>query len=1038
MKNIKILILFLLLGLIIILFSGCIPTIPSSPSEIIDAENYNKNNDIVLGIPYYSAEGINNGCLCAAGAMIFGYYGFNVSPQELADYGLLMFPETILNDEFGLFTELKRYAISNLNLKAKYGFLSIKKIKKEIDKGVPIIVLQYSKFPRIIENLHYRVIHGYNDTEEKFVASCAQGAYYDLSYSEFLHLNLIENVDKCPSIIIESNNLNVEADVDPKNGTPPHEVHCVGFASEGPIPYTYQWEFGDGNWSEKGMGVEHKNVFHTYLKSGTYKPILHVEDSGGNMGKCTAGVVTVEKKIPFIDGSVFANKQWIVDTDESPGSNLYSDSIENIWLDELGQLHFRMTRDKETKRWKCIEIYSAQQEWGYGKYEFEIEVVSDGRIDENVVIGLFTYDSGAPEEYFREIDYEYSKWGIPEDDNSQFVIQYIPDSIERFDIPLDNYEAKISFDWREEEIIFYYQCGDKEEEIILPKNGESCKPPAPGNERVYMNLWLYNGKPHNEDNMEKVEIIIKDFVFTPCQNNSPEIHNLIANPDGVEIGQNSTVACDASDPDGDTLTYNWTSPDGGTISGSGSTITWTAPSTAGLYPVICTVSDGKGGSDEATVTITVSENILGIYYVAQPADGGDDSNSGSDTSPWASIQHALNTPTDEEFTVVVKAGTYFEGGITFPSDKRIILQSESGAENTIIDGSGIVDPVLIIKNVEEGPIIHSFTISGGNGNYTHFRGGGIHIYHSSPTITDNNISYNSSGVSNNDVEGRGGGIYIDTGSPIITNNIISYNSAFGYGGGIFMYGQGSPIITNNIISYNSAVSSSSAYGQGGGIFVSACSPTIANNTISNNNSNKSGGGISMSWAHSVTITNNTISNNISTYQSGGGISMTGTSPSIIDNIISNNKACKGGGGISIFRSCLPSIGDNTILDNTASIGGGIYGYSKTSLCQPAITNNTISNNKAEGNNINPGVGGGIYLSLTGQYCYPTIIGNTISNNEASDEYGGIYTTSCSPTIGSITIEDEKNIICGNTSPQCYPLNPPGNVICDICSGSCAP
>jgi hypothetical protein len=398
--------------------------------------------------------------------------------------------------------------------------------------------------------------------------------------------------------------LNVEADVDPKSGTPPHEVQCVGFVSGGLIPYTYQWEFGDGSWSEKGIGIEYRDVFHTYLNSDNYTPILHVEDSKGKKGNCIAGVVTVGEKI-----IEFAGKQWMIDADESPGSNQYSLSIENIWLDDLDQLHFKMTRNKDTKKWYCMEIFSEQEgDWGYGKYEFEIEIVSDGKVDENVVIGLFTYDDEASEEYNREIDFEYSKWSIPIISNSQFVIQNGPDSIERFNIPLENYKAKISFDWQKEEIIFYYQCGDKENEIILPKNGEICKPPIPGNERVYVNLWLYNGRPYNKDKMEKVELVIKDFKFTKAANNLPEILSLTASPDSLNVGENSTITCDASDPDvGDILTYNWSAPDGGTISGSGSSVTWTAPGTANLYPVICTVSDGKGGSDEATVNIEVTD-----------------------------------------------------------------------------------------------------------------------------------------------------------------------------------------------------------------------------------------------------------------------------------------------------------------------------------------------------------------------------------------------------------------------------------------------
>ena len=44
MKKSKILILFLVIVLIASLFTGCVPTIPSSPSKITNAENKYKNS----------------------------------------------------------------------------------------------------------------------------------------------------------------------------------------------------------------------------------------------------------------------------------------------------------------------------------------------------------------------------------------------------------------------------------------------------------------------------------------------------------------------------------------------------------------------------------------------------------------------------------------------------------------------------------------------------------------------------------------------------------------------------------------------------------------------------------------------------------------------------------------------------------------------------------------------------------------------------------------------------------------------------------
>ena len=92
----------------------------------------------------------------------------------------------------------------------------------------------------------------------------------------------------------------------------------------------------------------------------------------------------------------------------------------------------------------------------------------------------------------------------------------------------------------------------------------------------------------------------------PPINHSPTIVSLTANPPSpIEVNQDTTITCYATDQDGDTLTYNWAKT-GGTISGSGYTIIWTAPAIAGTYTVTCTVSDGEL-SNIQVILIVVSE-----------------------------------------------------------------------------------------------------------------------------------------------------------------------------------------------------------------------------------------------------------------------------------------------------------------------------------------------------------------------------------------------------------------------------------------------
>jgi hypothetical protein len=67
------------------------------------------------------------------------------------------------------------------------------------------------------------------------------------------------------------------------------------------------------------------------------------------------------------------------------------------------------------------------------------------------------------------------------------------------------------------------------------------------------------------------------------------------------------IYCSANDQDGDTLTFNWTVNGEIEIAqGNSSSLSWRAPDTAGTYNITCTVSDGRGGEDSESVSITVT------------------------------------------------------------------------------------------------------------------------------------------------------------------------------------------------------------------------------------------------------------------------------------------------------------------------------------------------------------------------------------------------------------------------------------------------
>jgi len=89
-------------------------------------------------------------------------------------------------------------------------------------------------------------------------------------------------------------------------------------------------------------------------------------------------------------------------------------------------------------------------------------------------------------------------------------------------------------------------------------------------------------------------------------NHPPVISNLAANPSSIAISQPTTIICSAYDSDGDPLAYHWTKNGGAFVgSTSGSSITWRAPSSPGIYRVYCEVTDGEGGEDSEPVNIVV-------------------------------------------------------------------------------------------------------------------------------------------------------------------------------------------------------------------------------------------------------------------------------------------------------------------------------------------------------------------------------------------------------------------------------------------------
>ena len=99
----------------------------------------------------------------------------------------------------------------------------------------------------------------------------------------------------------------------------------------------------------------------------------------------------------------------------------------------------------------------------------------------------------------------------------------------------------------------------------------------------------------------------------PAAVNRPPTVHATCDPCTVNVGQSATVSAEATDPDGDTLTYQWTAPAGTFADASATSTKWTAPGEVGPVPITVSVNDGHGGTASDTVTIQVTQPPVKVY-----------------------------------------------------------------------------------------------------------------------------------------------------------------------------------------------------------------------------------------------------------------------------------------------------------------------------------------------------------------------------------------------------------------------------------------
>jgi len=200
-------------------------------------------------------------------------------------------------------------------------------------------------------------------------------------------------------------------------------------------------------------------------------------------------------------------------------------------------------------------------------------------------------------------------------------------------------------------------------------------------------------------------VLLAILFHTMLGNEQPRIISLGARPEKVLPLESCEITCHAIDPDEDELSYSW-SASGGSISGTGMTVNWTAPDSGGFYKVTVTVTDPRGDEAMSQVTITVGAPPV-ITSLVAAADW---------ITPSGSVQVTCNA-TDPDGDELTYEWTAIAGNI---SGTGAVVNWTAPQEAGIYDitvvvrdshGDSVTDSLHISVATEQPPLIETLFIT---------------------------------------------------------------------------------------------------------------------------------------------------------------------------------------------------------------------------------------------------------------------------------------------------------------------------------------
>lgn len=208
----------------------------------------------------------------------------------------------------------------------------------------------------------------------------------------------------------------------------------------------------------------------------------------------------------------FSGYDWgvrMIASDKGGTNNLYDP--DNAWTDASGALHLQIK--KKSGRWSCAEIFS-NRSLGYGTYAVTVRDVS--HLEPAAVFNMFTFEEWVPDQHYREMDVEISRWGdVTRKNDAQYVIQpfYIPGNLFAFDVPSGRLTLVMRWESGRASFKTYHGSSTGPGARLVSEHEFTTGIPSPGQAKLRLILYVVasDKSPLQKDS----EVVIEKFEYLP-------------------------------------------------------------------------------------------------------------------------------------------------------------------------------------------------------------------------------------------------------------------------------------------------------------------------------------------------------------------------------------------------------------------------------------------------------------------------------------------------------------------------------------------